>query len=852
MEWRELMTAVEALVASGLELEQLQTEFRRLLAETDDPSGEAASVPGQSVPISSFWGESLADEDVDATPMPELASPPMNRYETMQVLGIGGMGTVVLVGDGHLGRSVALKTLRGDRAGDDLAAARFIREARLTSQLQHPGVVPVHELGLLVDGSPYYTMTEVRGRTLSDLVRAHHDPEVLDGPTLHNLVEVFSRAAATVAYAHSQGVLHRDLKPSNIMVGGYDEVFVVDWGLAKRSGSSPLPRRPDEPVDTTLTSDGVVAGTISYMAPEQLWGASSTASDVYALGAVLYKILSGQHGLWDAEPNQMVMVLGSRGAAPLTETLGRFDLTAPEDLVALAGAAMDKDPARRPTAEELGRAVKEWLEGVAERRRAAGLAERARQRWPELEALRQRLEEATSAAAAARSGLPWDAPIDQTRAVWAAEEARDELTRRLEELEDDVETLLQSALYRAPDLPAAHDGLAALFLDRHRRAEDVGDAALARWTESRVRRHDVSGAHARYLSGPGALTLAFEPTDAEVRVRPLALVDRQLTAGPPAHVLAGPTAGLALAAGSWLVEIHPPGAAAPWRVPVWLPRLGHWTGALAADDVTTLRLPEPGSVGEQEAWVPAGPAWLGGDLRAPGGRPRERCFVEPFVIRKDPVTHREYLEFVNALVDDGRDAEAERVVPRQRADLGRGKGPALYYRRSSAGRDVLPDVVTHAGWGDDTPVVMVDLHGAPAYAPWRGSRDGLPWRLPTEAEWEKAARGADLRAFPWGDDFEPGFCVMRDSAVASRQEAPIGTVRADVSIYGVRGLAGNVRDWCDESWVRDPDQTRETAWVARGGSWASDPAWCRIGARFWVDPAARYLDLGLRLVRPAP
>jgi eukaryotic-like serine/threonine-protein kinase len=213
---------------------------------------------------------------------PEL---PGNRYEIGEPIGHGGMGTVYRASDRSLGRDVALKVLRADVAGQE-AAVRLEREARILARLEHPGIVPVHDVGVLADGRVFYVMKLVRGERLHDFARRAGRTDVL---------RVFLRVCETVGFAHAHGVVHRDLKPSNIMVGSFGEVLVLDWGIARvrgtaepntaSSGGVPLAGSGEED-----TAPGVILGTPGFMAPEQAGGLSAHVdgrTDVYALGAIL-------------------------------------------------------------------------------------------------------------------------------------------------------------------------------------------------------------------------------------------------------------------------------------------------------------------------------------------------------------------------------------------------------------------------------------------------------------------------------------------------------------------------------------------------------------------------------------
>jgi serine/threonine protein kinase len=215
---------------------------------------------------------------------PEL---PGDRYEIHEAIGHGGMGTVYRAHDRALARDVALKVLRADVAGRE-AAVRLEREARILAQLEHPGIVPVHDVGVLADGRVYYVMKLVRGERLHDFAQGSGRADVL---------RVLLRVCETVGFAHSHGVVHRDLKPSNIMVGSFGEVLVLDWGIARVRGSIETSGSTGgEPVATPGEDDtapGVILGTPGFMAPEQAQGISGQIdgrTDVYALGAILRAI----------------------------------------------------------------------------------------------------------------------------------------------------------------------------------------------------------------------------------------------------------------------------------------------------------------------------------------------------------------------------------------------------------------------------------------------------------------------------------------------------------------------------------------------------------------------------------
>jgi serine/threonine-protein kinase len=233
-----------------------------------------------------------------------VPKPPLpRRYDLKRLLGQGGMGDVWLGRDLRLRRPVAVKVVQQRWMGSPNVLRRFVEEAQLTSQLQHPGIPPVYERGELPDGRPYFCMKVVRGRTLASLLEKRAGP----ADDLPRLLGIFAQVCQAVAYAHSKAVIHRDLKPANVMVGAFGEVQVMDWGLAKVLRAAVPAAEAEAPAASVVETDrteqaddqtaaGTVMGTYAYMPPEQARGEVGHLDrrcDVFGLGAILCEILTG-------------------------------------------------------------------------------------------------------------------------------------------------------------------------------------------------------------------------------------------------------------------------------------------------------------------------------------------------------------------------------------------------------------------------------------------------------------------------------------------------------------------------------------------------------------------------------
>jgi serine/threonine protein kinase/tetratricopeptide (TPR) repeat protein len=306
------------------------------------------------------------------------------RFTLVQKHAQGGVGEVFLARDHAMGREVALKRLLAAKSGEPSLRARFLREAWITGQLQHPGVVPVYELSPGVeDRQPYYTMRFIKGRTLAESIREFHlrrESGTAGRFELRELVGVFLQVCQVVAYAHSRGIIHRDIKGQNVALGDYGEVMVLDWGMAKVLGESADCReaanRPEEATGRGCrvaglgcpspeaewdgTDDGSILGTPSYMSPEQALGQQDRIdlrSDVYGLGAVLYELLTGEPP-FRGPTREVLRQVVAETPLPPRQRNGEI----PSTLEAICLKSLSKTPSDRyPTASELARDVQRFL-----------------------------------------------------------------------------------------------------------------------------------------------------------------------------------------------------------------------------------------------------------------------------------------------------------------------------------------------------------------------------------------------------------------------------------------------------------------------------------------------------------
>jgi formylglycine-generating enzyme required for sulfatase activity len=312
--------------------------------------------------------------------------------------------------------------------------------------------------------------------------------------------------------------------------------------------------------------------------------------------------------------------------------------------------------------------------------------------------------------------------------------------------------------------------------------------------------------------------------------------------------------------GSYRLRVRAPGRHEV-LYPALIERGGHWDGVPPGEsEAYPVRLPEEGEIGAEECYVPAGWCWIGGDKDAADSLPGRRIWIDGFAMGRFPVTCGEYLAFLNDLVGTGQEAEAIAACPRRALGPSDGRGVLSVFSRAADGRFVLPP-----DWAPDLPVVQMDWHAASAHARWWGRKTGRPVRLPNELEREKAARGADGRLLPWGNHPDATFACALESHRGSPERVAVNTYPADEGPHGVRGLAGNVRDWCLNLWkLSGPAVRRERLELdaappedddfraIRGGTWGSSMANSRAAARFGGRPEMWTLSVGMRIARSCP
>ncbi len=759
------------------------------------------------------------------------------RYELVSELASGGMGTVWLANDRLLAREVAVKVLHRKFEPNREAKLRFEYEARLTGRLDHPGIVPVYDLGQLADGRWYFAMRRIQGSDLRQRLKEIIADKESEYP-LQSLLRLFGQICLIVAYAHDKGFIHRDLKPANILVGTYGELYVADWGIAKTH----LPEGSDRDEILSLESDSVrgsLMGTVLYMSPEQIRGEVdqlTPKSDAFSLGCLLYNIINGEQAFSGTNLVSMMKAVADCDVRPMTNMPdGR---PVPTALIELCEAVLKPLPEDRLSVSQLGDRITAFLDGIEDRRRAMARAyenlESGKTAMSEYQDSKVHLaakiakiheaEETLRAAPVLADAIESGQALEPYLELWRSRHELEKSSYAAEHLYTRAVQSLEKAL-EDQDTPETRTLLADLYWEKFTDARQVGDHPTALYFKALVLEHD-QGQYANRLANHGALELNVSPEDAVVRI------ERYIESGPLLIPESLHDEGRQLAVGPYRVCVEADGFMRSF-IPFVIE--GRTTTRIS------INLPEaehPGFV-----FIHGGEARLGGDAEAPNGFDEKRVELASFLLAENPVTVGEYVEFLDAL--------ARTDVAQARSHAPRSPSGTIYIDyEADQGRFVIPSSDKDGdAWDPKWPIMMVNKLDAEAYCAWRSERDGLPCRLPSEEEWEYAARGVDGRVFPWGNGYDRLIScssrgVNNDKTESGHRSGParVDEFPYDVSPFGVRNMGGMAIEWTSSL-------NYAGNCMMRGGGLFSTSAWCRAATRYAHSAEQIGVQFGFRIAR---
>jgi formylglycine-generating enzyme required for sulfatase activity len=714
----------------------------------------------------------------------------LGPYKILGTLGRGAIGIVYLAEDPALGRKVALKILPPVLANEPELLARFRREASLASKLEHPGIVRIYGVDE-AHGLHYYVMQYVEGISLRE-----------SSCDFREAARIGKAVAEALAYAHREGVLHRDIKPENILLRSSDgTALIADFGLAR-----------DKSVQT-LTRTGQIVGTPAYMSPEQAIGSQTLdgRSDQYSLGATLYTLLVGKMPFDATDIRALIAKVLSEDAVPCR----RARPEVPRDLETIVMKCMEKEPGRRyascaALAEDLGR----WLAGEPISARPVGPFRKA------LRLVRKHRTFLTAAlfvvvALGIGGYFAVQAAQERTRARKEMErkysEAMGKGNRELERRDfDEALEAFIAALSLKPGDREAQKGK-----DRARSETLIAEGKIALEQEAYARALErfqrALAVDPEHPDLPHLLHLAKRIGFLEIlgfhRIGSRRIAGTLIQSDPesgktvPVQRFDSPPGKIELTEGVYLLDLHVE-EFVPMRYPL----------QIAAGETTRTTPP----------WIPAesappgmvlipGGAFLSGDEQF---LLHEKT-VGPFFMDVHEVSVGEYRKFIEAA-----------------------EGPVQRTWRTPSGWDTTSQKTDR----EDHPVNGVTWEQAYEYARWAGKH------LPSDLEWEKAARGVDGRPFPWGTSFQRALCNSPLSE--ERATVPVHTLSGGASPYGVLHMAGNVAEWTTSTVTREGEKFATGLLKVMGGSFSDAGVESLKTSVFRLTPQkASSKDIGFRCAK---
>lgn len=767
----------------------------------------------------------------------DIQEPPLTD---VRFLDSGNNGEVRIATDDNLGRTVAVKFLHEHLRSQPGYVERIIREAQAASQLEHPNIVPIYGLGVSPSHGIYFTMKLLRGDSLRNIITqlANRNPAYTVEFTFTRRLSIFIKLCQGISYAHSKGILHRDLKPENIRIGNYGEVTIIDWGLVREvahDATDNIPSTPNAWQDNTeekiihgnMTVDGILSGTPRYMSPEQAKAQNSELderTDIYSLGVILYELLTGVNPFYDKKNEDEIMEAVIKGSYLKPRQYATAQ-NVPEELEAICLKALDvnrdmryqkvDDMLRDIYAHQEGRTVKAYRGNIFTSIRKSfkrnpikysillsaflamislgtilysievhtynstlnsideilDIAENQQL------TLQKTINESSHKNASDSLGMNTilnsiDNHLDMANMMLSSIPRIFKWRYRVVHLQEDVymrSIRYNLAINRLSEVRKKLSQVLTVFSGdlsycSYEFQECIRQAQVAVRGECFIENYDStpSGASIR-LYQENDINNGVDLTRSEIEL------SRYSTSSENVEENLTPVTGMPIAKGVYAFKLSYPG-----RQDVIAYHLFNHGESISFNVLIPEKVPE-GTI-----YVPAGPAMIGNQAYC--DNPEALKEIPGFFIGKYEVTLKQYFDFWTSLNDPKKQ---EAFLPHI-FDVATNQTIPAWDKNGAIHADM------------NLPVAGISYEAADAYCRWYGNKNNLICRLPTADEWEKAARGADGKDYPWGHKNDPTYALTAEFEQVFEKYpngAVPGSFPKDCSSYGIMDMAGNVREW---------------------------------------------------------